>query len=613
LTNTAKAIIPGAYVAKQVFLHASRMIISYESEALSQPVSSGPKFFKCPRLLLYQRPNAFEVKLFASTYLHLDRNRFVEIELSSGWNNVLNGELHVRAATAGLRLQTSDVKVVDDQLEVYKKSEAGVIRFKALQPESKVKILVPFSLENDVNEISVKLELSYTTEKGTFFLATNPTISIMLPLGVNVQDLFKHKALYSKFTISSATSSPLRLLKSKLEPSDVFEARNGGDLPNPVMIFPRQPASLLYKITRRSTQAIQSGPSASCKKNQSSLSLIIHYVCLEEEINDAVASALSEALEETPLHQYNRLIVPTVLWQIDSRLSAYILERTALAGQFSTSILSGINWREFFSGLGMRNGQEEDIAASIARWIPSWCEQRPYISLQPIDMSQGTIAKSRSIIIPVDVPSVTAVHTADIKLTHKAPTSGEVVATTNEPIAASLEIKSTRIWDSSPTTEKTPSQAREVLSETANEINFVYEVSAPPDTWVIGGKRRGHFRIPSSKNEAPPRAFTFPIILIPIKEGYLPYPHLEIKTSPIPKPAASDGKGSSNGPTPADDRVGKADVITCETDYKNIGETIRVISNVRKTTVSLDASGPQGGAWLLESEKRFGENGAFVV
>lgn len=609
-TNRTKVIIPGAYVVKQVVLHASRMILSYESEALTQLVLSGPKFFKCPRLLLYQRPDAFDVKLFASKYLRMDRNRFVEIELCSGWNNVLNGELHIRAATAGLRLQTSDVKVVNNRLDISKKSEAGVIRFGALQSESKVKILVPFSLENDASDISLKLEISYTTERGTFFLAIHPSISILLPLDVNVQDVFKHKALYSKFTISSATSSPLRLLKSKLEPSDTFETCNGGDLPNPVMIFPRQPASLLYKIVRRSTQAPQSSSSASRKKNRTSLSLIIHYICLEEEIDDAVASLLMEALSETPLHQYNRLIIPTVLTQLNSRLTPYILERTALVGEFSTSILSGINWSEFFYGLGRRNGQDVDVAASLAHWIQTWFEQQPHIKLQPLETSEETVAKTRSIIIPVDIPSVTAVHTADIKLIHKAPIGREVVATTNEPISASLEIKSTRIWDSKSPGMKQMSQVGGDVSETADEIDFAYEVSVPTDTWIIGGKRKGHFRILSSKYDAPPRGFTFPIVLIPIREGYLPYPHLEIKPSPISKPAASDGR---SGPTPADDQAGKANVITCETDYKNFGETIRVISNARKTTVSLDASSPQGGAWLLESEKRVAEDGLFLV
>lgn len=607
--NVAKVVIPGTYVVRQIMLYASRIILSYEPENTSQSTTPGSRFFKCPLLLLHQRPDAFDMTLSASRHLYLDRNRFVEIELSSGRNNVRSSELHIRAATAGLRLQTSDLKVVDNRLEVSNRSEAGVIRFGALQSESKVKIMVPFSLENDVNDISLKLEISYTTEKGTFFLAKNPSISIMLPLGVNVQDIFKHKALFSKFTISSSTRRPLRLLKSRLEPSNIFQASNGGDLPNPVMIFPHQPASLLYKITRRFPQAAQTR--LSNKKDKSSLSLVIYYVCLEEEIDNAVTSALSEALSETPLHQFNRFIIPTVLRQLGSRISSYILEQTALTGNFPTSVLLGIGWRELFSGLGKHNGQE-DMAALLARWIQTWCEERPYIQLQPLDVSEEMIAKSRSIIIPVDVPSITAVHTADIKILYKSPTRGEVIATVNEPIPASLEIKSTRTWDSSPLGGGRSSQSRAGVSEIADDIEFVFEVSAPADMWLVGGTRKGHFRIPSSKDKAQVSCFNFPIILIPMKEGYLPYPHLEIKPSSFLKPAAADDRGGSNRPTPADE-ASKAVPATSETDYKNMGETIRVIRNARKTTVSLDASGPQGGAWLLESEMRVAQDGVFIA
>ena len=50
--------------------------------------------------------------------------------------------------------------------------------------------------------------------------------------------------------------------------------------------------------------------------------------------------------------------------------------------------------------------------------------------------------------------------------------------------------------------------------------------------------------------------------------------------------------------------------ITSEMDYRNVAETVRVISNAASTTLSLDTSGPQGGAWLLESERRIsGDDG----
>jgi trafficking protein particle complex subunit 10 len=622
------------------------MVLSYDSDAIAgQSLNHGAEFLKCPRLLLYQRPESFDVKLFASRYMHLDRNRFLEIELSSGWNDVLNGEVHVRAATAGLRLQTSDVKVTNNQLEILKTSDAGVIRFGALPSTYSVRILVPFTIENEVNDIALKLEVSYTTDNGSYFFASNPSISIMLPLGVNVQDVFKHKALFSKFTISSATSSPLRLLSSKLEDSEMFTATYGVGLRNPVMIFPRQPASLLYKINRRASLTTPTNTVSPRRKDKSMLSLIIHYICLEEEIDNAVNAALSNALKDTPFHQYNRLIIPTVISQLHSRMSTYDLERTALLGELSATILSNISWRDFFSGLGKLENQGKDTALLLSQWIQNWCLQTSSIPLLPIDTSESTIAKSRSIIIPVDVPSVTVVHTADIKLLRKGSIitdNGSVVARTNESISAVLEIKWTRIWDTTPSPPMSPQ-----APTARQDMHFVYEISAPNDTWLLGGKRTGHFLIPSSKEAASTSAvMKFPILMIPLKEGYLPFPHLEIKPQVLPpatmqspvaevkSPQAGMGVveqgrkgsggsgGSGDGVTAAGiagGATGKAaaaaggagiEKITSEMDYRNVAETVRVISNAASTTLSLDTSGPQGGAWLLESERRIsGDDG----
>lgn len=589
-------------MVNQFTLLASRMILSYESDSTTQQLSNGSQFLKCPLLLLYQRPDSFDAELSSSRSLHLDRSRFLEIDVTSGWNDILHGELHVRAATASLRVQTSDAKVVDNKLEISKRSDAGVIKFRSLSPGSKVKILVPFTVENDLNDIALKLEFSYTTNKGTFFFANNPSISIMLPLGVNVQDMFKQKALFSKFTISSATTSPLRLLKSDLEPSDTFEACSGGGLRNPVMIFPRQPASLLYKIIRRTskTKPISFyGP----RKNKSNLSLVIHYICLEEEINHAVKSALDEALSSSYLYTYSRLIISVVLSQLHLRISSYDLERIALLGELPTSIFSDVRWRDLFLGLESIDDQQEDTAALLAQWIQAWSDQQTRIALLPVDASEETISKSRSIVIPVDIPCISVVHTADIKLLRKASVLGEIVAVTNEPIPASLQIKWTRAWDWAPPFER--------QLDKSQYMDFVYEVSAPTDTWLVGGKRKGHFRVSYTKVEASAQVLNFPILLIPIKEGYLAYPHLEIKSSPAENKPSLDDHGGSNGAIPSVVEAQNSGV-TSETDYKNLGEAIRVISNARKTTLSLDASGPQGGAWLLESEARGDETDLFA-
>jgi hypothetical protein len=577
-----------------VSLHTSNIIMQYVHDNSGPGSSRENTFFKCPKLLIYHQAESFDVKLSASKYLHLDRNRSLEIDLSSGWNDVTSGELHVRAATAGLRLQTSEATVVKGTLNLSKRSEAGVVRFGTMDSGSAVKLRMPFNIEHEVNEISIKLEIFYTTAKGEFFFSTTPTMSIMLPLGVNVQDVFKHRALFSKFTISSATTSPLRLLSSQLVKSDTFEAQCGLSFTKPVVVFPRQPASMLYKITRVARR------SASPRKDaKTSLSLVLHYICLEEEIDNAITETLQQRLMSTSLHQYARLVIPKVLAELRSRMSPYDLEKTAILSEVSTSILLSVPWMDHFSGLGRTDGQ--DVATLLAENLRSWLQETPNIPLLPLSTDDDTISMSRSIIIPVDVPSVPVVHTADLVLsdTSSVPSS-MAVAASNEPIPASLNIKWTRIWDTEP-----PLTASDTAQ--AHDLGFIYEVSGSADTWLIGGKRKGHFKVPRDQEQSK-QNLTFPIVLIPLREGFLPYPNVEIKAAPITRLLRSGAGSSADSTANAAQRV-----VACETDYKNAGETMRVISDARKTTVSLDASGPQGGAWLLETERRNSGTGAVVL
>jgi hypothetical protein len=150
-------------------------------------------------------------------------------------------------------------------------------------------------------------------------------------------------------------------------------------------------------------------------------------------------------------------------------------------------------------------------------------------------------------------------------------------------ITAELILRHTRRW-SSPTTRET---------EADQPLECSYELHANPDQWQLGGRRRGNFLARDGESTR------FAVLLLPQKPGHLLLPGLEIRTF---FPAQTQLPTSP----PADSAASSRRSVPCEVDYRNHGETVLVLPDLRKTTVSLSASGgPAGaGSWLIDSERR---------
>lgn len=105
--------------------------------------------------------------------------------------------------------------------------------------------------------------------------------------------------------------------------------------------------------------------------------------------------------------------------------------------------------------------------------------------------SFGPSAEPRSkrrIIIPVEIPSVSVVHTVKLRLipVDHGGQSSVALAAIGQIMGANLEIKHTRRWDTTDVTEAT-------LQAAQKPLHFSYEVQANPDSWLVAGRRKGHF------------------------------------------------------------------------------------------------------------------------
>lgn len=581
---------PGTYEVDRVQLHSGSLKLNFERQAF-QPMDRHAINLRNPHVVLFQRADALNLSVEPAVFVQLDRDNAMDLELSTGWNDVTKCDVRVRPATGGLRLLTAEARIVGegDQPQPYT-PEAGLFSFSDLEAATSVKLRIPFTTEQDVGSVSVKVEVKYTTESGTFTLTQTPSISLALKLGVNVQDVFKHSALYSRFTVSTSTSSPLRLFKSELAESEVFETKHGVAPGNPVIIFPKQPASLLYQIKRKA--GVKIGP-----KTNKIMYLKLFYSVQLDEITGNIRDSMIAALQDTHLWPYSRLLVHSVLQEVRQDLTSYDLERAAVLGELPTGFLAAIKWQRHFFGLGTTS-DGQDATSSLTDFIVNWTRKHPIVSaMRPIDPAQ-----QQTILIPVDIPSMSVVHTADIQLQRPVPSlvkpaddSESPVACVNQLLPATLHLKWTRIWD----TDRIDGAGAKDEEEAAGD-EFSYEVSAPGDSWLVGGRKKGHFVIPAPSStgdetlsSSPINEADIPLVMIPLREGFLPYPSVEVRE--ISRGGSDAGDGHEGG--------GGSLVGHCETDYRNLGETVRVVADRGRVTVSLDASGPGGGPLVLESER----------
>lgn len=568
-TVSCNSAIPGAYSVESCILKAGKIVMNLDRESASA-------LFKKAQFSIYQRAEALDLMVVASKHTSFGRDNCLDIQLHTGWNDVTKCEIRVKPSTGGMRLLTTEAKIVDSDIALAKAPESGVFHFDVVPANTSVTVRFPYSVELDLGDVFAKVEATYTTGSGeSFQFAKSCTVPVSLALAANVQDVFKHNALFSRFTVSTASASPLRLYKSELQGTDLFESSFGAPPGNAVTIFAKQPANLLYKIK----------PKPGAKSNKPSARTMViklFYSTLESEVEHLISESVTAALSEKSLLPYLRVVLAALSSEIKASVRPHDLERAVMLGEVSTAFLFSVTWCKHFDGLGALPGSSTSASDALVECLEAWQAATRRIALSPTT-SPSTIS------IPVEIPPITIVHTADIRPTQPATGGTNASYAINQVLPATLHLKWTRIWDTDGTQ--------------GDDLEFSYNVTAPSDTWLIGGRRKGHFIIPGAEDgsglcSSAETEAEIPLMLIPQREGWLPYPTVEIR-----EVQPSDGD--------ADATISHQH--KCETDWRNLGEVVRVINDKVGITVSLDASGPNGGPLLFESESREPESGVRII
>ena len=385
-------MLPGWYALGNISIQSANLIFISDASPTSSvslltrsrdSMTSKRHLQDQTHFLVWPAPRSFEARVKYCEYVNLELPRLINVELSSGENAISQGKLFLRAASAGLRLHTAKALVDKGELKITDKSQPGIIMFDGLPVGTTACIRVPYSVEDDLKDIDVRVEVTYTTSEGDFTYACNSKVSILLPLAINVQDIFKKNVLFSRFSIGTANSVPLRVFNCYLEGNENFSVNSPALTGVELDLFDLQPLSFVSRTQRRLDRQNGKGKTEAIKRR---LYLQIEFRCLDEEICAAAEDVFSAALKCSPFHVYSRILKPVLSATLRKSFSIPRLEASVLQREFYLEKFDEREWESQLSGLAIEQRQ------LLAAWLKTWHEVRIPMrySLMPANSLAGT-------------------------------------------------------------------------------------------------------------------------------------------------------------------------------------------------------------------------------
>ena len=362
-------MIPSAFVWKSLSIQAGNIDFKHDHEpsasgffpvnAKSLMSSKHPDATDRQHILVWAEPQHLEVRLLHHKFVHLEQPKSIECEISSGQNEITQGKLLLRAASAGLRLHTADAEVKNKLINIMDTSQSGSIGFSSLTANSTVRIKLPYSLEGDLGEIVVRVEVIYNTKRGEFRYVSHLKLSVSLPVAVNVQDTFIGEILFSRFTIGTASATPLKILRTYIENDSSLIACCQSLGKTELDLFDRQPLSLVVKIQRAANRI---------DGKQQKLYLRIEYRSLDQDIYQAVEECFLKSLKATAYWLYSRLLMPALQKALRTSLATQDFESIGLSRETNLGSFEEYSWSPIVAAISPTRREE------LTNWLRNWYE-----------------------------------------------------------------------------------------------------------------------------------------------------------------------------------------------------------------------------------------------
>lgn len=366
----------GHYLIDKLVLESKKLHFSHEFQPKPQTtplgitnanISGRRPSMSGPSLLVYPHGDSLEARATLASDIHIDKLRSIALTIATGRNSTESLDLRLKSASAGLRLHTADAEITEGNHSQLDTSQAGMLKLGAVDAGANVKVRVPYSTERSLDELTVKLDANYKTSRGTFSYLRTSIIAAALPLDVDVNDIFKSQALFSRFSIRTTNAIPLRITNVQVEESQAYGVR-ALPCPLPITVFDKQPASLTYKITRKDAEGSR------LIKKEAALALSVEYVRADEAVFEKLGNVLEKAVANSPFAALRRLLVATLMNRAKSYAPAQQLEQAVLLDKFQVPSYEATGWGKIVASL------TADKRQGLDEWLQEWHSVSLFVS-----------------------------------------------------------------------------------------------------------------------------------------------------------------------------------------------------------------------------------------
>ncbi|THU92186.1 hypothetical protein K435DRAFT_829706 [Dendrothele bispora CBS 962.96] len=420
----------GTFLLESSEIRMSRLLFHWTHRRTSTPKVSRAGRTSGVLVRIPRDLQAFDVQLRQPPRVQFGQSPSMIVAVSTGRNEVSKAILKLSTSSVTFDCQDTSLHT-DGSAEVEFTPDSIILS--NLPRNHVVELLVPHSDVSVFNAMKVPIEVEYVTTAEismTRVLRLSRIISTALPISVNVEDFFRGKQLFSKFTVSTLSHQHVRIASAVLEPPRIDDNKvrvvtSCSQKRSTATVTPSQPANFLFQIK-------SDGPV------RDPLTLNIKYRMLREEVEFVIDMAIDEVLDTHP---------------------EWHAHRTQLHAKLIEMLESDASWVEIYSISG-----ELDVPGSIVA---------PGELHEPIEKTKKILQSHQhprspqgpwhEISIPVDVPSMTSTYLY-----------------AGQPISALLSIHTTFHWGSH-------------ADDKQRQYSIQYDVEEMVKEWLVSGKKRGSF------------------------------------------------------------------------------------------------------------------------